>query len=84
MPLVNTRVGVSFLNMTLNRYLFVWLGIVLATVSTASAEWNEKVLYSFQSVPDGATPVGAVVFDKQGNLYGTTRDGGSSSCAVPA
>ena len=66
--------------MTLNRYLFVWLGIVLATVSTASAEWNEKVLYSFQSVPDGATPVGAVVFDKQGNLYGTTRDGGSSSC----
>jgi len=66
--------------MTLNRYLFVWLGIVLATVSTASADWKEKVLYSFQSVPDGATPVGAVVFDKQGNLYGATRDGGSSSC----
>jgi hypothetical protein len=46
----------------------------------ASASWKEKVLYSFQSATDGATPVGAVVFDKQGNLYGTTRDGGSSSC----
>ena len=47
---------------------------------TASAEWKEKVLYSFQSVPDGATPVGAVVFDKAGNLYGATTEGGSSSC----
>jgi hypothetical protein len=60
--------------------VFVWLGIVLATVSVASASWKEKVLYSFQSGTDGAIPVGAVVFDKQGNLYGTTRDGGSSSC----
>jgi hypothetical protein len=53
---------------------------VLALLSTASAEWNEKVLYSFQGVPDGATPAGGVVFDKAGNLYGTTIDGGSSSC----
>ena len=57
------------------------LSLVLLSMAVhASAEWNEKVLYSFQSVPDGATPVGAVVFDKQGNLYGATRDGGSSSC----
>jgi hypothetical protein len=54
--------------------------IVLAFAAVASASWIEKVLYSFQSGTDGATPVGAVVFDKQGNLYGTTRDGGSSSC----
>jgi hypothetical protein len=53
---------------------------VLALLSTASAEWNEKVLYSFQGLPDGATPAGGVVFDKAGNLYGTTIDGGSSSC----
>jgi hypothetical protein len=58
-----------------------WLAVViLSLASAASAEWKEKVLYSFQSVPDGATPVGAVVFDKAGNLYGTTRNGGSSSC----
>ena len=49
----------------------------------ASAEWKEKVLYSFQGVPDGAVPAGGVVFDKAGNLYGATLDGGSSSCDGP-
>jgi hypothetical protein len=58
----------------------VCLGIVLATVSGASAAWKEKVLYSFQGIPDGSLPVGAVVFDKAGNLYGATTEGGSSSC----
>jgi len=62
------------------RSLSALFAVILTLASAASAEWNEKVLYSFQSVPDGATPVGAVVFDKQGNLYGATRDGGSSSC----
>jgi uncharacterized repeat protein (TIGR03803 family) len=43
----------------------------------ASAEWKEKVLYSFQGgATDGSVPVGGVVFDKQGNLYGVTSDGG--------
>jgi len=46
----------------------------------ASAEWKEQVLYSFQGIPDGATPVGGIVFDSAGNLYGATQDGGSSSC----
>jgi uncharacterized repeat protein (TIGR03803 family) len=55
--------------------------VFLGFASPASAEWKEKVLYNFQGVPDGATPVGAVVFDQQGNLYGATREGGSSSCA---
>jgi uncharacterized repeat protein (TIGR03803 family) len=54
--------------------------LVLALVSSASAEWKEKVLYSFQGIPDGSVPVGAVVFDKAGNLYGATTEGGSSSC----
>jgi hypothetical protein len=60
--------------------LLLLLMLVLALVSTASAEWKEKVLYSFQGGTDGATPVGGVVFDQQDNLYGTTQDGGSSSC----
>ncbi len=51
--------------------------------SVASAEWKEKVLYSFQGVPDGSVPSGGVVFDKAGNLYGATQDGGSSSCDGP-
>jgi hypothetical protein len=43
-----------------------------AFASHASAEWKEKVLYSFQGGTDGASPAGGVVFDKQGNLYGAT------------
>lgn len=58
----------------------ILLGIILATASAASASWKEKVLYSFQGGTDGATPVGGVVFDSAGNLYGATQDGGSSDC----
>jgi hypothetical protein len=71
--------------MTLNkrqpaiRWL-ISLGIILATASAASASWKEKILYSFQGGTDGATPVGGVVFDSAGNLYGATQDGGSSNC----
>jgi hypothetical protein len=48
--------------------------------STASAEWKEKVLYSFQGLPDGSVPAGGLVFDTHGNLYGATTEGGSNSC----
>jgi hypothetical protein len=71
--------------MNLNRWSrsairVIWFAIILATASIASASWKEKVLYSFQGLPDGSLPVGAVVFDKAGNLYGATTEGGSSSC----
>src|SRR5579872_6295890 len=56
---------------------------ILVLASMASAEWKEKVLYSFQGGTDGATPAGGVVFDQRGNLYGATLDGGSSSCPSP-
>jgi hypothetical protein len=57
-----------------------WLSyfvVILSLASAASAEWKEKVLYSFQGGSnDGSVPVGGIVFDKQGNLYGATSDGG--------
>lgn len=46
----------------------------------ASAEWREKVLYSFQGGTDGSLPAGGVIFDKAGNLYGETIEGGSTNC----
>jgi hypothetical protein len=50
--------------------------LVLAFVPSASAEWKEKVLYSFQGgATDGALPAGGVVFDTAGNLYGATDQG---------
>jgi len=60
-----------------------WLAVItvsLLLASAASAEWKEKVLYSFQGGTDGATPAGGVVFDRAGNLYGATQNGGSSAC----
>lgn len=59
--------------------LSVFVSVFVLTVP-AWAEWHEKVLYSFQGIPDGAGPVGRIVFDSSGNLYGATTDGGSSSC----
>jgi hypothetical protein len=67
----------------LNRFRTrLWLAAaILALATTASAEWKEKVLYSFQGGNDGALPAGGVVFDPQGNLYGVTEAGGPPSCA---
>jgi len=47
------------------------------TPSNGGSTWTESVLYSFQGAPDGAFPAGALVFDKKGNLYGTTSGGGT-------
>ncbi len=38
---------------------------------------KETVLYSFAGGTDGVEPVGGLLFDSQGNLYGTTDLGGS-------
>jgi uncharacterized repeat protein (TIGR03803 family) len=37
---------------------------------------KETILHSFGSNPDGAHPGGGVVFDQQGDLCGTTEEGG--------
>jgi hypothetical protein len=60
----------------------VWLffAIALALAVPASAQWKEKVLYSFQGGTDGSLPAGGVIFDKAGNLYGVTIYGGSTAC----
>ena len=55
----------------------ILFALASAFVSVASAEGKEKVLYSFQGgASDGQYPAGGVVFDKAGNLYGATTDGG--------
>ncbi len=56
--------------------------LILLLAAYASAEWNEKVLYSFQGEPnDGFYPAGGVVFDKAGNWYGATTGAGADSCS---
>jgi hypothetical protein len=63
--------------------LFLVILAMLMVTTNASAEWNEKVLYSFQGGSDGYTPAGGVVFDKAGNLYGANSWGGSGGCPSP-
>jgi len=67
-----------------SRYAVVLLSLfaaIFALSVPASAEWKEKVLYSFQGIPDGSFPGGGVVFDKAGKLYGVATEGGSGACA---
>ena len=50
--------------------------------SAAASEF--KILHVFKGA-DGANPLGGLIFDAAGNLYGTTAGGGSSSteCTSP-
>lgn len=45
-------------------------------LAETSGVWTESVLYNFKGLPDGAEPLGGVIFDSAGNLYGTTSEGG--------
>jgi uncharacterized repeat protein (TIGR03803 family) len=47
------------------------------TVFKVDPSGNETVLYSFTGGDDGGSPVGGVVRDTAGNLYGTTQYGGA-------
>jgi len=49
---------------------FPLLSLVLLISTLAYA--GEKVLYDFQGGTDGYRPLGPLVFDPAGNLYGTT------------
>lgn len=41
---------------------------------------TETVLHEFGGLPDGASPLGGVFRDKNGNLFGTTIAGGGGPC----
>ena len=57
-------------------------GLVFELVPSQNGEWIENVLYNFcvndvLKCPDGANPFAGLTFDKAGNLYGTTMNGGT-------
>jgi uncharacterized repeat protein (TIGR03803 family) len=47
--------------------------------SSPGGSWTESVLFSFNGT-DGGGPYADLIFDKKGNLYGTTVSGGPLSC----
>lgn len=53
--------------------------LLLAILCCGFAQGQYRVLYTLAGVPsDGSFPVGNLIFDQVGNLYGTTELGGSS------
>ena len=51
-------------------------GMVFKLSPSTKGAWNIRVLYSFTGNNDGGSPRASVIFDKSGNLYGTTQVGG--------
>src|SRR5580698_2493490 len=60
-----------------------WLASALAAMAMASARaQTESILYSFNQPPHGSLPLAGVIRDNDGNLYGTTQDGGQAGWGV--
>jgi uncharacterized repeat protein (TIGR03803 family) len=50
---------------------------VVYKLTHAHGSWKQRVIYSFTGGSDGSGPGSPVVFDQQGNLFGTTPVGGA-------
>jgi uncharacterized repeat protein (TIGR03803 family) len=46
-------------------------------LTPSGSGWTKSILYAFAGGNDGAGPYSGVIFDKAGDLYGTTLGGGS-------
>ena len=54
-------------------------GTVFELSHSSGGTWTEKILHNFHGLGDGGLPIAGLVFDRSGNLYGTTTQGGSGS-----
>jgi uncharacterized repeat protein (TIGR03803 family) len=56
-------------------------GVVFKLTPQTNGSWTEKVLHTFNG-RDGANSPSSLIFDRAGNLYGTTASGGNLSLCV--
>jgi len=54
--------------------------LVCVAAAVPALATQEKILYTFTGLPAGAVPLGTLISDKAGNLYGTTEQGGTGLC----
>jgi len=54
-------------------------GAGCGTIFELAKDGSYSVLYAFTDGSDGGSPVGGLLLDKSGNLYGTTEFGGNAS-----
>lgn len=50
-------------------------------LSPSGSGWTYTDLHDFTGGDDGSYPIGGVVLDSAGNIYGTTSTGGANSCS---
>ena len=55
-------------------------GVAFKLIPHANGKWGETVLHAFKAGGDGANPLGGLIFDASGNLFGTTANGGQNQC----
>ncbi len=80
----NTPVGALILDADGNLYgatefggLYNDNGTVFKLSPRGDGSWKETILHDFTGYPDGNYPLGDLIFDTAGNLYGTTLFGGA-------
>lgn len=56
-------------------------GVVFKLSPSSGGTWNYSILHRFTG-KDGANPAAALILDNQGNLYGTTTQGGAGGAGV--
>ncbi len=50
-------------------------------LTPSGGSWTYTLLHNFTGGSDGESPGSALIFDKSGNLYGTTYWGGAAACS---
>lgn len=64
---------------------FLGCGVVFELSPSDGGPWNEKVLHTFcmlSNCEDGRNPIGPLIFDNSGNLYGTAQAGGKTTDGI--